>query len=182
MLAKVSSAAVTGIDGFIVQVEVDLSPGLPVFSTVGLPDAAVRESKDRVVAAVRNSGFDFPVRRVTVNLSPADVKKEGTAFDLPIALGVLAAEERFPVERLARVAVIGELALDGRLRPVRGVLPIALAVKKMGFEALVLPAANAAEAAVVAGLPLVPASHLTDTVGPWWNRSSPALSFTPASA
>ncbi|HMZ26233.1 MAG TPA: magnesium chelatase domain-containing protein, partial [Elusimicrobiota bacterium] len=80
MLAKVSSAAVTGIDGFIVQVEVDLSPGLPVFSTVGLPDAAVRESKDRVVAAVRNSGFDFPVRRVTVNLSPADVKKEGTAF------------------------------------------------------------------------------------------------------
>ncbi|HMU74962.1 MAG TPA: YifB family Mg chelatase-like AAA ATPase, partial [Elusimicrobiota bacterium] len=180
MLAKVSSAAVTGIDGFIVQVEVDLSPGLPVFSTVGLPDAAVRESKDRVVAAVRNSGFDFPVRRVTVNLSPADVKKEGTAFDLPIALGVLAAEERFPVERLARVAVIGELALDGRLRPVRGVLPIALAVKKMGFEALVLPAANAAEAAVVAGLPLVPASHLTDTVGYLRGEWTPAPVVAPA--
>jgi magnesium chelatase family protein len=180
VLAKVSSAAVTGIDGFIVQVEVDLSPGLPVFSTVGLPDAAVRESKDRVVAAVRNSGFDFPVRRVTVNLSPADVKKEGTAFDLPIALGVLAAEERFPVERLARVAVIGELALDGRLRPVRGVLPIALTVKKMGFEALVLPAANAAEAAVVAGLPLVPASHLTDTVDYLQKKWTPTPMIAPA--
>ena len=96
MLAKVMSAAVSGIDGFIVHVEVDLSAGLPVFSTVGLPDAAVRESKDRVVAAVRNSGFDFPVRRVTVNLSPADVKKEGTAFDLPIAVGVLAAEGLLP--------------------------------------------------------------------------------------
>ena len=112
MLAKAVSAAVRGIDGFIVQVEVDLAAGMPVFSTVGLPDAAVRESKDRVVAAVRNSGFDFPVRRVTVNLSPADVKKVGTAFDLPIALAILAAEEKLPVKRLERLVVVGELALN----------------------------------------------------------------------
>ncbi len=177
MLAKVSSAAVAGIEGFIVQVEVDLSPGLPTFATVGLPDAAVRESKDRVVAAIRNSGFDFPVRRVTVNLSPADVKKEGTAFDLPIALGILAAEQVISLERLACVVVIGELALDGRIRPVRGVLPIALAAKKSGAEALVLPVANAGEAVVVDGLTLVPASTLSETVaylrGEWTPANLP---------
>jgi magnesium chelatase family protein len=164
MLAKVLSAAVSGIDGFIVQVEVDLAPGLPVFSTVGLPDAAVRESKDRVVAAVRNSGFDFPVKRVTVNLSPADVKKEGTAFDLPIAVGVLAAEGLLPLARVTKHVFIGELALDGRLRPVRGVLPIALAARDAGVEALILPLANAAEAAVVEGLTLVPTASLEETI------------------
>lgn len=164
MLAKIWSAAVSGIDGFIVHVEVDLSPGLPVFATVGLPDAAVRESKDRVVAAVRNSGFDFPVRRVTVNLSPADVKKEGTAFDLPIALGVLAAEGLVSSDQLAKHVLIGELALDGRLRPVRGVLPIALAARDAGALALILPAANAAEAAVVDGLKLVPTGSLEETI------------------
>ena len=162
MLAKAISAAVRGIDGFLVQVEVDLAAGLPVFSTVGLPDAAVRESKDRVVAAVRNSGFDFPVRRVTVNLSPADVKKAGTAFDLPIALAILAAEERLPAERLGRYVVVGELALDGRLRPVRGILPIALAVRDGGYDGLVLPEANADEAGVVEGLSVIPAASLED--------------------
>ncbi len=174
MLARVQSAAVAGIDGFPVQVEVDLSPGLPVFSTVGLPDAAVRESKDRVVAAVRNSGFDFPVRRVTVNLSPADVKKEGTAFDLPIALGVLAAEERLPMDALARVVAVGELALDGGLRPVRGVLPIALAVKNAGAGVLLLPTGNAAEAALVAGLTVVPVATLEEAVGYLRGERAPA--------
>ncbi len=163
MLAKVKSASVIGIDGFIVHVEVDLSSGLPVFSTVGLPDAAVRESKDRVVAAVRNSGFDFPSRRVTVNLSPADVKKEGTAFDLPIAIGVLAADGLLPLDPIGRHVLIGELALDGRLRPVRGILPIALAARDEG-AALILPAANAAEASVVKGLTLVPAVSLEQTI------------------
>jgi magnesium chelatase family protein len=163
MLAKVKSASVIGIDGFIVHVEVDLSSGLPVFSTVGLPDAAVRESKDRVVAAVRNSGFDFPSRRVTVNLSPADVKKEGTAFDLPIAIGVLAAEGLLPLAPMGRHVLIGELALDGRLRPVRGILPIALAARDEGAT-LILPAANAAEASVVKGLTLVPAASLEQTI------------------
>lgn len=164
MLAKVTSAAVVGIDGRLVTVEVDLSPGLPVFSTVGLPDAAVREAKDRVVAAVRNSGFDFPVRRVTVNLSPADLRKEGTSFDLPMALGVLAAEERVPASALEGTVVLGELALDGRLRPVRGVLPVALEARRAGAKALILPAENAPEAAWVEGLPLVPVTDLVQTI------------------
>jgi magnesium chelatase family protein len=164
MLAKILSGTVHGIDGFLVHVEVDLSPGLPVFSTVGLPDAAVRESKDRVVAAVRNSGFDFPLRRVTVNLSPADVKKEGTAFDLPIAVGILSAEEHVPREKLERYVLVGEMALDGRVRPVKGVLPIALAVKEAGLDGLIFPEANWAEASVVDGLRLVPVATLQQTV------------------
>jgi magnesium chelatase family protein len=165
MLAKIHSAAVRGIDGFPVHVEVDLAAGLPYFSIVGLPDAAVRESKDRVAAAIRNTGFDFPIRKVTVNLSPADVKKEGTAFDLPIAVGILAAETQVPAEKLSRHVLVGELALDGRVRPVRGLLPIALAVRDAGFDGLIFPADNTAEAAVVAGLNLVPVGTLADTVG-----------------
>jgi magnesium chelatase family protein len=164
MLAKILSAAVQGIDGFLVQVEVYLAAGLPSFSTVGLPDAAVRESKDRVVAAVKNSGFDFPARKVTVNLSPADVKKEGTAFDLPIALGVLAAQEQVPAKDLGRYVCVGELALDGRVRPVRGLLPIALAARDSGAEGLIFPAANWAEAAVVKKVDLVPVSTLQEAV------------------
>lgn len=160
MLAKVLSAAVLGIDGLPVQVEVDLSAGLPTFSTVGLPDAAVREAKDRVAAAVRNSGFDFPVRKITVNLSPADVRKAGTAFDLPIAVGVLAAAETVPAERLGRYALVGELALDGRVRPVKGMLPVALACRDAGWAGIVFPAANAGEASVVKDLDLVPVSTL----------------------
>ncbi len=165
MLAKVLSATVSGIDGFVVHVEVDLSAGLPTFSTVGLPDAAVREAKDRVAAAVRNSGFDFPVRKVTVNLSPADVRKEGTAFDLPIAVGVLAADEIVPSEKLPRYALVGELALDGRLRPVKGMLPVALACRDAGLAGIIFPLANAAEASVVKGLDLVAVSTLGEAVG-----------------
>ncbi|MBI4397332.1 MAG: YifB family Mg chelatase-like AAA ATPase [Elusimicrobia bacterium] len=164
MLSKIISAAVHGIDGFVVHVEVYLAAGLPSFSTVGLPDAAIRESKDRVVAAVRNSGFDFPVRKVTVNLSPADVKKEGTAFDLPIAVGVLGAEEIVPDAKLDRFVLVGELALDGRVRPVRGMLPIVMAVKDGGWEGLIFPAANWAEASAVEGIDLVPVETLRETV------------------
>jgi magnesium chelatase family protein len=164
MLSKVISASVRGIDGFLVHVEVDLAPGLPTFSTVGLPDAAVRESKDRVAAAVRNSGFDFPVRRVTVNLSPADVKKEGTAFDLPIAVGVLAADELVPLEKAVSYVLVGELALDGRVRPVRGMLSIALAARDKNCAGLIFPAANVAEASVVKGIDLVPVSSLEETI------------------
>ncbi len=163
MLAKVMSATVQGIDGFPVQVEVDLAPGLPSFNTVGLPDAAVRESKDRVVAAVRNSGFDFPVRRVTVNLSPADMKKEGTAFDLPIAVGVLAAQEILSADDFSKYIFVGELALDGRVRPVKGLLPIALATRDAGFDGLIFPSANWPEASVVEGIRLVPVSTLGET-------------------
>lgn len=162
MLSKVLSATVHGIDGLPVQVEADLSAGLPGFSTVGLPDAAVRESKDRVAAAVRNSGFDFPVRKITVNLSPADVKKEGTSFDLPIAVGVLAAQELVPAPPLSRYVIVGELALDGRVRPIRGILPIALSARDGGWDGLIFPAANWSEASVVDGLELVPVSSLRD--------------------
>lgn len=157
-------AAVLGIDGFPVSVEVYLAPGLPKFFTVGLPDATVRESKDRVVAAVRNSGFDFPVRRVTVNLSPADVKKEGAGFDLPMAVGVLAAQRTFLSDKLARYILVGELSLEGRVRPVKGLLPIALAARDGKFDGLIFPAANWAEASVVKGLDLVPVSTLREAV------------------
>jgi magnesium chelatase family protein len=172
VLAKITSAAVQGIDGFLVHVEVDLAAGLPTFSTVGLPDAAVRESKDRVVAAVRNSGYDFPLHRVTVNLSPADVRKEGTAFDLPIALGILAAEG------LGGCAdgfvILGELALDGRVRPVKGVLSIALAAKASGIKGLIFPGANMAEASVVDGLALYPVGTLAEAAAALKGERPPA--------
>ncbi|MDI6756400.1 MAG: YifB family Mg chelatase-like AAA ATPase [Endomicrobiia bacterium] len=166
MLSKIFSCAVEGIDGYLVTVEVDMAPGFPVFATVGLPDAAVRESKERVTAALRNSGFGFPVRKITVNLAPASIKKEGAIFDLPIALGILAAEGALSGGSsslsLENVAVIGELALDGRLRPVRGVLPMALALKKRGIESFVVPAANAAEAALVEDIKIIGAESLRE--------------------
>ncbi len=152
MLAKVLSSAVLGIDAYIVDVEVDIAFGLPSFSTVGLPDLAVKESRDRVKAAIKNAGFDFPARRITVNLAPADIKKEGVAFDLPIAVGILAAMELVRPEALRRYAILGELSLDGGIRPVRGVLPMAVEAKGAGLEGLVVPEDNAPEAAVVEGL------------------------------
>jgi magnesium chelatase family protein len=152
MLAKVFSSAVLGIDAYIVDVEVDIAFGLPSFSTVGLPDVAVKESRDRVKAAIKNAGFDFPARRITVNLAPADIKKEGVAFDLPIAVGILAATEAVRPDALRRYAILGELSLDGGIRPIRGVLPMAVEVKAAGLEGLVVPEDNAPEAAVVEGL------------------------------
>ncbi len=162
MLSKNISATVHGINGFIVNVEVYLRKGLPSFSTVGLPDTAVRESKDRVIAAIKNSGFDFKARKVTVNLSPADVKKEGTAFDLPIAVGVLGAQGIVPDTHLPRYVMVGELALDGRVRPVKGLLSIALAVRDQKYDGLIFPMANWAEAAVVDGIELIPVSTLKE--------------------
>lgn len=165
MLAQVTSLAVLGINAYAVQVEVDLSPGLPSFSTVGLPDGAVRESKERVRAALANSGFFMPVNRITVNLAPADVRKEGAAFDLPMALGILAAAGAVPAEALAGLGVVGELALDGALRPVRGVLPMAVEAARLGLKALVVPAQNASEAAVVEGLTVLAARRLDQVAG-----------------
>ena len=120
MLATVLSSTLQGIDGLLVEVEVDLAPGLPQLAVVGLPEGAVKESKDRVRSALKNSGYDFPNRKITINLAPADVKKEGSAFDLPIALGILAATGKLPLERLREFAILGELSLDGRVKPVRG--------------------------------------------------------------
>ena len=164
MLARLESAAVFGVEVYPVHVEVDVGLGLPFFRMVGLPDASVRESRDRVRAAIRNSGFDFPSHRITINLAPADVRKAGSAFDLPIALGILAAEGIVRTADLPRVVLVGELSLDGTIHGARGVLPIAAAARKGGATALLLPAPNAAEAAVVGGLQLLPVRTLVEAV------------------
>ena len=162
MLARVRSAAVLGIDAYLVDVETDIANGLPTFATVGLPQGAVKEGRERVFAAIANSGYTFPLKRITVNLAPADIRKDGSAFDLPIALGVLAATEQISAERLGRVAVLGELGLEGAIRPVRGALPVALAARTAGLDALVLPRENIAEAGVVAGIRVLGAGTLAE--------------------
>jgi magnesium chelatase family protein len=164
MLAILRTAAVIGIEACPVYVEVDVSFGMPGFTMVGLPDASVRESRDRVRAAIRNSGFEFPAHRITVNLAPADVRKAGASFDLPIALGILAAQGVVERREVADRVLIGELSLDGSIQPTRGVLPIAAAAKRDGLTAIVLPVSNASEAAVVAGLTVFPVSTLSDAV------------------
>ena len=154
MLACVRTAAVFGIEAFPVQVEVDVSFGLPTFAMVGLPDAGIRESRDRIRSAIRNSGYEFPPHRITVNLSPADVRKEGANFDLPIALGVLAAAGRVARRDVDDLLLIGALSLDGGIQPARGVLPVAASARRNGYRGLLLPLANQPEAAVVSGLRL----------------------------
>ncbi len=149
MLAIVGSAAIYGIDAYTVRVEVDVAKGQPQFTVVGLPDAAVQESRERVRAAIKNSGFIFPLDRFTVNLSPADVRKEGPAFDLPIALGILAATDQVRIDALEQLAVAGELSLDGTVRSISGALSMALAAREDDRRAIILPNANAQEAAVV---------------------------------
>ncbi len=164
MLACMRTAAVFGIDACTVNVEVDVSFGLPGFTMVGLPDASVRESRDRVRSAIRNSGFDFPHNRVTVNLAPADIRKAGASFDLPIALGVLAATGCVTRRDVDDVLLLGELSLDGGIHPTRGVLPIAAAARRERFTALLLPRPNRAEASVVEGLHLYPVRSLAEAV------------------
>jgi magnesium chelatase family protein len=164
MLSRVCSAAVHGIDGYPVTVEVDFRPGLPAFSIVGLPDASIRESRERVIAALKNSGYSFAAQRITVNLAPADIKKEGPAFDLAIAIGILAAVEILPMEMIAGYAFLGELGLDGELRPVRGALPCAIGLRSKAERGLFLPERNANEAAVVDGIDILPAKNLRHVV------------------
>jgi magnesium chelatase family protein len=149
MLAKVNSAALYGIDALRVEVEIDLASGLPQLATVGLPEGAVKESKDRIRAAVKNCGYTFPAKRITINLAPADIKKEGSAYDLPMAIGILAAEGLIEKKLLDEYLLIGELSLDGSVKSIRGILPIAIAAKRENFKGLILPEPNAAEAAVV---------------------------------
>jgi magnesium chelatase family protein len=164
MLASLRTAAVFGVEASPVHVEVDVSFGFPSFTMVGLPDTSVRESRERVRLAIRNSGFEYPPHRITVNLSPADVRKAGAAFDLPIALGILAAsgvvEQRHVVDRV----LVGELSLDGAIQTTRGVLPIAAAARRDGLAGMLLPAGNAREAAIVSGLDIVAVSSLSDAV------------------
>lgn len=165
MLSKVISSAVLGIDAYPVEVEVDIaSRGLPFFSTVGLPDAAVKESKERVRAALKNTGFDFPLKQIVVNLAPADIKKEGSAFDLPIAIGMLIAEGVLTQDQAAGYLIAGELALDGRVKPVRGVLSMAVLTKKAGFRGMIIPVENAGEASVVETVKVYGVSTLPQVV------------------
>lgn len=164
MLSRVLSSAVLGVDAYTVEVEVDIRHGLPSFATVGLPEAAVRESKDRVKSAINNSGYKFPDDRITVNLAPADIKKEGTGFDLPIALGILAATGVVPQGLLTEYLILGELSLDGRIKPVRGSLPVALLARDSGLRGMILPKENAREAAVVDGIEVLSAATLGELV------------------
>jgi magnesium chelatase family protein len=153
MLSKILSAALIGIDAYTVEVEVDIaSRGLPHFSTVGLPDAAVKESKERVRAALKNTGFNFPLKQITVNLAPADIKKEGSAFDLPIAIGITVAEGIIDPDAIKGYLISGELSLDGRIKPVKGALSMALKARDNKLKGLILPKQNAKEAAVVKGI------------------------------
>lgn len=165
MLARVHSGALIGIDGHAVEVEIDVFPGLPSVTVVGLPDSAVKESAARVKSAIVNSGYPFPARRITVNLAPAALKKEGAGFDLPIALGVLAALEFLPADRLEDYLIVGELSLNGGVRPVRGALSMALAARDLAFKGLILPEENAQEAAVVQGVDVIGVPNLLTTAG-----------------
>ncbi len=152
MLARVCSAAILGIDAYTVDVEVDISNGLPSFATVGLPHGAVREGRERIGAALANAGLQLPLKRITVNLAPADIRKEGSGLDLPIALGVLVASGQLPDDGLGGLMIVGEVGLEGDLRPVRGALSMALAARAAGCRGLILPHDNLPEAAVVEGL------------------------------
>ena len=164
MLARIFSAALIGVEAALIRVEVDVAAGMPAFTTVGLPDSAVRESRERVRTAIRNAGFPFPPDRITVNLAPADFRKEGPAFDLPIALGILAATGCVRDGRTPPVAVVGELALDGHIQPVRGVLAVALACRRRGVRRLLVPTDNHAEAAVVDGVTVLSAATLAEAI------------------
>lgn len=164
MLAQVDSSAILGIDAYIVRVEVDISSSLPSFTIVGLPDAAVQESRERVRSAIKNTGLEFPLRRITINLAPADIKKQGPSFDLPIAVALLAATGQVRDDKLAEGLFVGELALDGTVSPVAGVLPIAIKARADKKPFLVVPEANAREAAIVSGVNVYGVRSLADVV------------------
>jgi len=173
MLASLRTAALTGVHACLVHVEVDVSFGLPIFCMVGLPDASVKESRDRVRSAIRNSGFEFPPHRITVNLAPADVRKAGASFDLPIALGVLAAHGSVARRVAPDILILGELSLDGRVQPTRGVLPIAAMARREGIGTVIVPETNAAEAAAVEGLRVLPVTDFVDAVAALTDPDTP---------
>lgn len=164
MYSKIQSASVLGINAFLIDIETHLDNALPNFVIVGLPDSAVKESKERVTAAIKNSGIPFPAKKITINLAPADVRKEGSSFDLPIALGILSSMGIVPQESTEGILFLGELSLEGTLRPIHGALPIAFEAKKLGFKAVALPEPNANEAALVDGIDIFPLQTLSQTV------------------
>jgi magnesium chelatase family protein len=164
MLATIITGTISGINGLLVEVETDIAPGLPTFATVGLAEGAVREAKDRVKSAIRNTGYSFPTRRITVNLAPADLKKVGSGYDLPMALGILTASDILLSDLLTKYGVIGELSLDGSVREVPGVLPMVMAARDGGLEGVIVPLGNVEEAAVVAGIKVIGVKSLYETV------------------
>lgn len=174
MLATVKSGALMGVDAIVVDVEVDMALGMPFFAIVGLPDSAVKESKVRVLSAIKNCGFELPLKKVTVNLAPADVRKDGTAFDLPIALGVLAAAGIIEPEALAQHLFAGELALDGCVKPIRGALPFAVSARDAGLKGIFIPKENAREASVVENVAVLPVSAFRNLVDALAGREAPA--------
>jgi magnesium chelatase family protein len=176
MLAQILSAAILGIDAYIVKVEAHLEGGSPYFATVGLPDGAVRESRERVQSAVKNSGFEFPIKHIVINLAPADVKKEGAHFDLPIAMGILAAAGHIRPDAFKEYLILGELSLDGSLRPIHGALPIAVSVVQNHLKGIVLPRENASEAAMARDLEIIPVHTLREAVR-FFNRQLPISPF-----
>lgn len=164
MLSIVKSMSLQGLEGFLVDVQVDVSAGMPNWEVVGLPDASVKESKERVRTAIKNSGFDFQSRKIVINLAPADTRKEGSFFDLPIAIGILLDFEDIKLQNLEDTVFIGELSLNGRLNKVNGILPMCIEAKKLGIKRVILPEENAKEASIVAGLSVIGASCLVDVV------------------
>lgn len=165
MLSNIYSTSIKGIDGIIVEVEVDISSGLPTYSLVGLPDVAVKESKERVFSAIKNNNFKYPMKKITINLAPADIKKEGPYYDLPIAIGILCASQGILVKsNLKEYIFVGELSLKGELRPVKGLLPMVIAAEKHGFKNIIVPMENASEASLVKNINVIPAKHIIQVI------------------
>lgn len=164
MFSKVLTSATFGIDAYLVEVETNIEKQMPGFTIVGLPDNAVKESRERVTAAIKNTGYEFPIKKITVNLAPADIKKEGSAFDLPIAIGLLAAIEKIQMALLEGTIFLGELSLDGQLRPIKGVLPISVEAKKKGIKRIILPVDSAKEASIVEGIDVYGMENLLEVI------------------
>lgn len=162
MLSIIKSIALHGLDGYLVDVEVDVSAGLPSWEVVGLPDTSVKEAKERVKTAIKNSNIDFQSKRIIVNLAPADTKKEGSSFDLPIAIGILVATENIQNFNMNKTAFIGELSLDGKINKVNGVLPMCIEASRLGLKEIVVPRENAMEAGIVRNIKIIPADNLTE--------------------
>ena len=164
MLSIIKSMTLHGLEGFIVDVQVDVSGGIPCWEIVGLPDISIREAKERVRTAIKNSGYEFPSRRIVINLAPATIKKEGSIFDLPIAIAILSASEYVNQFDFGEVVFLGELSLDGNINPVKGILPMCIEAKKLGIKKFIVPKENAREASIVSGIDVIPVSSLNQVI------------------
>ena len=164
MLSVIKSMGLQGLDGYLIDVEVDVSTGMPDWQIVGLPDASVKESKERVRTAIKNTGYEFPTRRIVVNLAPANTRKEGSLFDLPIAIAILMDTGQIKQQKLEDTLIIGELSLDGKLNKINGILPITIEAQKLGIKKIIFPKENAKEASIIKGIQVIGASHLQQII------------------